>query len=128
MPQPSPQNRPGRSLTQHPAALRHRRWLTVGPRHLAAFIAVAEEGSFRCAARHLCSAESAVRHEIGLLERALGVRLVQRRPGTTTLSLTAAGRTLLPHACGVMERLHVARIELSAIRPQCDGLGSWHST
>jgi DNA-binding transcriptional LysR family regulator len=60
------------------------------------FVAVAEELHFRRAAARLHLTQSALSRSLAQLERGLGARLVDRT--TRTVSLTAAGEALLPHA------------------------------
>ncbi len=59
---------------------------------LAAFIAVAEEGSFTRAAARAGTSQSALSHTIRRLEERLGIRLLSRT--TRNLSLTEAGSKL----------------------------------
>jgi DNA-binding transcriptional LysR family regulator len=65
-------------------------------RHLAAFTAVAEEGSFTAAAERLHMVQSAASAAVPTLERELRVRLFDRT--THHVELTPAGRLLLPEA------------------------------
>jgi molybdenum-dependent DNA-binding transcriptional regulator ModE len=60
-----------------------------------AFLATAEEGSFSGAARVLKTTQPTVGRQIGGLEEALGVTLVER--SVRGLTLTEAGRDLLDH-------------------------------
>lgn len=60
---------------------------------LAAFVAIAEEGSFRRAAARLNLTPSTLSHALRSLEDKLGVRLVNRT--TRTVALTEAGQALL---------------------------------
>jgi len=60
-----------------------------------AFLATAEEGSFSGAARVLKSTQPTIGRQIGALEEALGVTLVER--SVRGLTLTEAGRDLLDH-------------------------------
>ncbi len=59
-------------------------------RRMIAFARVVEAGSFSGAARRLGIARSAVSRHVALLEKAFGVRLLNRT--TRRLSLTEAGR------------------------------------
>jgi DNA-binding transcriptional LysR family regulator len=63
---------------------------------LAAFVIVCEEASFTRAGRRLHLSQPGVSGRIMRLERALGVRLLDRT--TRSVELTAAGRELLPIA------------------------------
>lgn len=60
---------------------------------LAAFVAVAEQGSFTRAAAELGMSQSALSHAMKALEERLGVRLLSRT--TRSVSTTEAGETLL---------------------------------
>jgi DNA-binding transcriptional LysR family regulator len=76
-------------------------------RHLAAFTAVAEEGSFTAAARRLHVVQSAVSSSVRTLERELKVRLFDRT--THHVQLTSAGRLLLPEARRTLAAAAAAR-------------------
>ncbi|GAA1233214.1 LysR family transcriptional regulator [Pseudonocardia alaniniphila] len=76
-------------------------------RHLAAFTAVAEEGSFTAAARRLHMVQSAVSATVRALERELDVRLFDRTPHR--VQLTSAGRLLLPEARRTLAAAAAAR-------------------
>jgi DNA-binding transcriptional LysR family regulator len=85
---------------------------------LVAFVAVAEAGSFTAAAERLNTTKSAVSQAIAVLERELGVQLLQR--STRKLAITEAGesfladcRALLAAAEAVMERAHTGRAQPS---------------
>src|SRR5687767_1591754 len=85
---------------------------------LVAFVAVAEAGSFTAAAERLNTTKSAVSQAVAVLERELGVQLLQR--STRKLAITEAGesfladcRSLLAAAEGVMERAHTGRAQPS---------------
>ncbi|MFI7612536.1 LysR family transcriptional regulator [Nonomuraea terrae] len=65
-------------------------------RHLAAFVAVAEEGGFTRAGERLHLVQSAVSAAVRNLERELGVALFERT--THVVDLTDAGRLLLSEA------------------------------
>ncbi|HBR96747.1 MAG TPA: LysR family transcriptional regulator [Gammaproteobacteria bacterium] len=65
-------------------------------RHLAVFAAVVDAGSFAAAARLLHTSRSRVSEQVAQLERALGVRLLQR--STRRLKLTAEGAQVHVHA------------------------------
>lgn len=75
-------------------------------RHLAGFMAVAEELSFRRAAARLHVSQPAVSRLIAQLEAELGVDLVDR--STHHVGLTPAGRALLDEARAVLERAEEA--------------------
>ncbi|ARN23518.1 LysR family transcriptional regulator [Piscinibacter gummiphilus] len=83
-------------------------------RSLALFLAVADTLSFRQAAETLHLSQPPLSRAIRELEERLGTRLFDR--GTTGVSLTEAGRTLLPYARGVAKLLRDA--EASLARPE----------
>jgi len=76
-------------------------------RWLQAFVAVAEELHFGRAAARLHLAQSPLSQTIRKLEREIGTPLFDRN--TRSVSLTAAGQALLPHAYRVIEELELAR-------------------
>jgi DNA-binding transcriptional LysR family regulator len=83
------------------------------PRRLLTFRAVAHQRSFSQAARELALSQPSVSQQVAALERELGTRLLDRRPGG--LKLTSAGAVLLEHADAVAERLELARTQLAEI-------------
>ena len=85
-------------------------------RHFAALRAVAEEGTFGRAATRLGFTQSAVSQQIGTLERMVGEPLFDRPGGPRPVTLTAAGRVLLPHAVSVLERVRAAEADLIGLR------------
>ena len=58
---------------------------------LRALVAVADYGSFRSAARAIGYTQSAVSHQVGLLERSLNAKLFTRPGGRGAVALTPAG-------------------------------------
>lgn len=76
-------------------------------RHLAGFVAVAEELHFGRAAAKLHMSQSPLSQQIRLLERDLGVTLFER--STRSVRLTAAGQSLLSPAQEVLAAASVAR-------------------
>jgi DNA-binding transcriptional LysR family regulator len=84
---------------------------------LEVFRTVARHGSITTAARSLRFTQSAVSRQIATLEASLGAHLFDRL--ARGVALTEEGRTLLPHAEAVLDRLAVARHDLAALR----GLG-----
>ena len=82
-------------------------------KHLRVFKEVAERGSFSAAAEALSYTQPAVSQQIAALERATGVKLVDRIP--RGIRLTDAGRSLLGHAEAVLARLAAAEAELEQI-------------
>jgi DNA-binding transcriptional LysR family regulator len=90
----------------------------VETQHLAVFRTVARFGSITAAARHLRFTQSAVSRQIAALEAAIGVRVFDRLP--RGVALTEEGRTLLPYAETILDRIAGARRDLDALA----GLGS----
>jgi len=84
---------------------------------LEVFRTVARHGSFTTAARSLRYTQSAVSRQIAALEAEIGARLFDRLPRGVVL--TEEGRTLLPHAEAILDRLTAARRDLDTLR----GLG-----
>ena len=84
---------------------------------LEVFGTVARYGSITAAARHLRFTQSTVSRQIAALEMAVGVRVFDRLP--RGVALTEEGRTLLPHAEAVLNRLATARRDLDELH----GLG-----
>lgn len=66
-------------------------------RHLAAMVAIAEEGSFGRAAARLGYTQSTVSQQIAALERAVGGRVFDRPGGPKPVRLTPLGRVVLGH-------------------------------
>jgi DNA-binding transcriptional LysR family regulator len=83
------------------------------PRRLLTYRAVAHRRSFSQAARDLSLTQPSVSQQVAALERELGTRLLDRRPGG--LKLTHAGAVLLEHADAVAERLELAGVQLAEI-------------
>jgi DNA-binding transcriptional LysR family regulator len=83
------------------------------PRRLLTYRAVAHRRSFSQAARELALTQPSVSQQVVALERELGTRLLDRRPGG--LKLTHAGTVLLAHADAVAERLELAAAQLAEI-------------
>ena len=87
----------------------------VEARHLSALQAVAEESSFSRAAERLGYAQSAVSQQIAALERAVGLKLVERPGGPRPVSLTEAGEVVLRHADRLLARLGALRADLDQL-------------
>jgi molybdate transport repressor ModE-like protein len=88
-------------------------WNGLDVRHLAAFEAVAQEGSFHRAARRLRYAQSTISHQIATLERIIGKRLIERGAGPQPVRLTPTGATLLPHVVAIRRSLEEARLAMA---------------
>ncbi len=81
---------------------------------LVAFREVAGRGSFTAAGEALQFTQSAISRQIAGLEGEMGALLFDRLP-RRGVRLTDAGRSLLPHAEAVLERLGAAQHELDAL-------------
>jgi DNA-binding transcriptional LysR family regulator len=79
-------------------------------RHLTYFVAVAEQLSFSRAAEELHVAQPAISQQIRALEKELGVQLFDRVG--KRVSLTEAGRALLPHARQILAAVEAAENEI----------------
>ncbi len=97
------------------AAVPDSSWLGVELRHFVALRAVAQEQSFKGAARRLGYSQSAVSQQIAMLERLVGQTLLDRSTGGRAVSLTAAGSLLLKHAEAIASRMTAAKAELDAL-------------
>ncbi|MBP2327244.1 DNA-binding transcriptional LysR family regulator [Kibdelosporangium banguiense] len=80
-------------------------------RQLDYFVAAAETGTMTAAAGHLHVSQSAVSLAIAELERQMGVQLVLRHKAKG-LTLTAAGRRLLPEARALLARSDEVRADM----------------
>lgn len=85
---------------------------------VSAFLAVADEGSFKAAARRLGRAVSAISYAISTLEAQLGVTVFARE-GSSRPVLTDAGRAILPHARALADE---ADELVAAVRAHNQGL------
>jgi DNA-binding transcriptional LysR family regulator len=83
------------------------------PKRVLTFRAVASHRSFTRAAQELSLSQPSVSHQIAALEREIGARLLERRPGG--LALTRAGELLLEHADAIAERFDLAALQLAEI-------------
>jgi DNA-binding transcriptional LysR family regulator len=86
---------------------------------LEVFQEVARRGSFTGAAEALGYTQSAVSRQISALEGRLGAALFDRLP--RGVRLTEEGRSLLPHASAITDRLRTARGDLRALRELAAG-------
>lgn len=89
------------------------------PPGLHHFLAVAQCGSFRGAARQLGQSPAAVSKGVARLEAALGVALFART--TRSVGLTAEGRRFLPHAERALDALRAGRDELRTASAEVAG-------
>jgi DNA-binding transcriptional LysR family regulator len=90
-------------------------WSGVELRHLVTLRTVADERSLAGAARRLGYSQPAVSQQLAALERIVGARLVERRPGAREIELTAEGRLALRHADAILARARAADAELRAL-------------
>lgn len=86
---------------------------------LSAFLEVAESQSFSKAAEKLHLSQPAVSKRIAALEQQLGAKLFDRV--NRRISLTDAGRALLPHAQRVLQHIEDGRRALSQLSNQVGG-------
>ena len=89
--------------------------LGIEMRHLVAFAAVVEEGSFARAAEQLGYTQSAISLQIAALERAAGTRLLERPGGRKPVVPTDAGVRMLRHAARLSAQLQAAQADLTAL-------------
>jgi DNA-binding transcriptional LysR family regulator len=89
--------------------------LGIEVRHLAALEAVAVTGSFARAAQQLGYTQSAVSVQVATLERAAGVRLLERPGGRRPVVPTDAGERILRHAVRLTAQLQAAEADLTAL-------------
>src|SRR4051794_18698946 len=86
---------------------------------LNAFLTVAEEQSFTCAAAKLGTSQSALSHTIRRLETRIGVRLLTRT--TRNVSPTEAGERLLGTSRPVLDNIGTQLASLSELREKPAG-------
>ena len=91
------------------------RWVGLELRHLTALRAIADEGSFKGAARTLGYTPSAISQQIATLERIVGVQVIAREHGRKALGPTDAGRILLDHMNAIEARLSAAKADIDAL-------------
>jgi DNA-binding transcriptional LysR family regulator len=84
-------------------------------RHLAALEAVIETGSFAVAGRKLGYAQSSISQQVATLERAAGMRLLERPGGRRAVTPTEAGERLLRHARRAVAAMRAAEADLVAL-------------
>lgn len=82
-------------------------------RQLRYFVTLARELSFTKAAQLLHVSQPPLSYQIAQLEDELGVRLFERT--SRTVSLTEAGKALLPHAQAILDRIEEARSHLRLV-------------
>jgi DNA-binding transcriptional LysR family regulator len=85
-------------------------------RNLRALVAVADQGSFRGAARSLGYTQSAISHQIALLERGLEAPMFVRPGGRGAITLTAAGDAVYRRARRVLGEVETLGADVAAIK------------
>jgi DNA-binding transcriptional LysR family regulator len=90
-------------------------WAGLDLRHLVAFQAVAETGSFARASERLGYTQPAISHQVATLERIVGQRLFERSSGRSSVTPTEAGRLFAVHLDALTSRLGSARADLDAL-------------
>jgi DNA-binding transcriptional LysR family regulator len=85
-------------------------------RNLRAMISVADEGSFRAAARTLGYTQSAVSHQVATLERSLDATLFTRPGGRAAVALTPAGEVVYRRALRVLGELQTLGADVAAMQ------------
>jgi molybdate transport repressor ModE-like protein len=91
-------------------------WGALEVRHVRAFAAVVDEGSFSAAARELGYTQSAVSQQIGALERIVGGSVLRRPPGGRRApELTDTGRVVLAHARPLLARVKAAQADVASL-------------
>lgn len=99
-------------LTAH----REHNWaLNLEVRQLRAFVLLVDTGNMSAAAKVLGVAQSTVSEGMAALERAIGTRIVERRRGGHRITLTPAGKALLPHARTVIASLEDAHVAVATV-------------
>jgi DNA-binding transcriptional LysR family regulator len=84
-------------------------------RHLVALLTIERTRSISRAADELGYGQSAVSQQLAALERVVGQRLVERGMGPQPLTLTSAGKALLPYAEQILRSLTMAKDQLRAL-------------
>ncbi|HET8651652.1 MAG TPA: LysR family transcriptional regulator [Gaiellaceae bacterium] len=91
-----------------------KRWPGIELRHLEALAVVADEGSFRRAARKLGYTQSAISQQIAALERAVGHTVLERPSRGRPLALTEVGARLRRLHDTVEHAISAARADVAA--------------
>jgi DNA-binding transcriptional LysR family regulator len=79
-------------------------------------VAVADQGSFRAAARSLGYTQSAISHQVGMLERALNAALFTRPGGRGAVTLTPAGDVAYIRARRVLGEVETLGADVAALQ------------
>jgi DNA-binding transcriptional LysR family regulator len=85
-------------------------------RNLRALVAVADHGSFRAAARALGYTQSAISHQIALLERGLAAPMFIRPGGRGAITLTPAGDAVYRRARRVLGEVETLAADVAVIQ------------
>jgi LysR family transcriptional regulator of gallate degradation len=93
--------------------------MDIDPRHLRILLAIAEQGSFTRAAAAQRISQPAMSSAIALLEKQLGVRVLER--GRHGASLNEFGQLLIRHARGLHALLDQAKAEIDRKRLGYEG-------
>lgn len=88
--------------------------------HIATFVRVVKTGSFAGAARELKIADSVASKHVAKLERALGVRLLNRT--TRKLTLTEFGTAYHRHCVRIVDEIEKSRRTLATLQDEPRGL------
>ena len=91
-----------------------KRWPGIELRHLEALAVVADEGSFRRAARRLGYTQSAISQQIAALERAVGHAVLERPSRGRPLAMTEVGARLRRLHDTVEHAIAAARADVAA--------------
>src|SRR5579883_3285623 len=89
------------------------------PSQLAVLAKVVDLNGFSAAARALGVPKAAVSRAVADLEKALGVRVLERT--TRRIALTAAGRLVYPHAKRVVDESDAARAVIAKLHGPIEG-------
>lgn len=89
-------------------------------RHLAALVAIHEEGSYRGAAARLGFSQAAVTSQIATLEKILGADVLHRPGGPRPAVLTAVGHEVLDVAHDLLAAADLLDLRIASLRD-----GSW---
>lgn len=90
-------------------------WSALELRHLAALLAVADEGSFAAAAERLGYTQAAVSQQVAALERIVGARLIRRSAGRRPQGVTRPGKVVLNYAKTVLADIRTVQSELATV-------------
>src|SRR6185312_10849755 len=89
------------------------------PAHLAVLAKVVDLNGFSAAARALGVPKAAVSRAVADLEKALGVRVLERT--TRRIALTPAGKLIYPHAKRVVDETDAARSVIAKLQGPIEG-------